>query len=85
MGARVDDCTGSGIAGHLIVQLQVALSEGINAGDSEAAEAIRDLVETVTVFRDPSRPGGVTVEIAGRLNTLLREQARPNKVHSAFV
>jgi hypothetical protein len=82
MGARVDDCTGSGIAGHLIVQLQVALSKGINAGDSEAAEAIRD---TVTVFRDPSRPGGVTVEIAGRLNTLLREQACPNKVHSAFV
>jgi hypothetical protein len=47
------------------------LSEGINAGDSEATEAIRDLVETVTVFRDPSRPGGVTVEIAGRLNALL--------------
>ena len=39
-------------------ELQDALSKGINAGDSDAAEAIRCLVETVTVFRDPSRPGG---------------------------
>jgi hypothetical protein len=48
------------------------------------AEAIRDLVETVTVFRDPSRPGGVTVEIAGRLNALLGEQAYPNKVRGVW-
>jgi site-specific DNA recombinase len=56
-----------------LVQLQDALSKGVNAGDSEAAEAIRDLVETVTVFRNPS----VTVEIVGRLNALLGEQAYP--------
>jgi hypothetical protein len=85
MGARLDDRIGSGIAGHLIVQLQVALSEGINAGDSEAAEAIRDPVETVTIFRDPSRPGGVTVEIAGCLNALRGEQSYPNEVRSASV
>jgi hypothetical protein len=41
-----------------LVELQDALSKGINAGDSDATEAIRALVETVTVFRDPSRPGG---------------------------
>jgi site-specific DNA recombinase len=41
-----------------LVHLQDALSKGVNAGDSEAAEAIRDLVETVTVFRNPSYPGG---------------------------
>jgi site-specific DNA recombinase len=58
-----------------LVELQDALSNGINAGDSDAAEAIRGLVETVTVFRDPSRPGAVTIEIAGRLNVLLGEQA----------
>ena len=29
----------------------------VSSGDSEAAEAIRDLVETVTVFRIPSHPG----------------------------
>ena len=63
---------------------QDALSKGINAGASEAAEAIRDLVETVTVFRDPARPGGVMVKIAGRLNALLVEQAYPNKVRGVW-
>ena len=67
-----------------LAHLQDALSKGINAGDSDAAVAIRDLVETVTVFRDPSRPGGVTVEIAGRLNALLGEQAYPNKVRGVW-
>ena len=62
-----------------LVQLQDALSKGINAGDSEATEAIRDLVETVTVFRDPSRLGGVTVEIAGRLTALLNEPVFPTQ------
>src|SRR6202051_4507326 len=66
------------------LELQGALSRGINAGDSDAAEAIRGLVETVTVFRDPSRPGGVTVEIAGRLNALLGAQAYPNKVRGVW-
>jgi site-specific DNA recombinase len=70
--------------GQQLVQLRDALSKGINAGDSDAAEAIRDLVETVTVFRDPSPPGGVTVEIAGRLNALLGEQAYPNKVRGVW-
>jgi hypothetical protein len=60
------------------------LSKGINPGDSEAAEAIRDLVVTVTVFRDPSRPGGVTVEIAGRLNALRAEQAYPQRDSQRF-
>ena len=67
-----------------LVELQDALSKGINAGDSDAAEAIRGLVETVTVFRDPSRPGGVTIEIAGRLNALLGEQAYPNNVRGVW-
>ena len=67
-----------------LVELQDALSKGINAGDSEAAEAIRGLVETVTVFRDPSRPGGVMIEIVGRLNALLGEQAYPNKVRGVW-
>jgi hypothetical protein len=60
-----------------LVHLQDALSKGVNAGDSEAAEAIRDLVETVTVFRNPSHPGGVTVEIVGRLNALLANRPTP--------
>jgi site-specific DNA recombinase len=67
-----------------LAHLQDALSKGVNAGDSEAAEAIRDLVETVTVFRNPSHPGGVTVEIVGRLNALLGEQAYPHNVRGAW-
>ena len=41
---------------------------------------MRELVETVTVCRDPSRLGGVEVEIAGRLTALLGEKAYPNGV-----
>jgi site-specific DNA recombinase len=67
-----------------LADLQDALSKGIRDGDSEAAEAIRDLVETVTVSRDTSRLGGVTVEIAGRLNALFGEQAYPNKVRGVW-
>ena len=65
-------------------RLEEALAKGISAGDGEAAEAIRDLVETVTVFRDPGRLGGVTVEIAGRLNALLGEMAYPNRVKGVW-
>jgi hypothetical protein len=61
-------------------QLEKALGRGVSSGDAEAAEAIRDLVEAVTVFRDPARPGGVVVEIAGRLNALLGQEAYPNRV-----
>lgn len=65
-------------------QLEQALAKGASGGDGEAAEAIRDLVETITVFRDPGRLGGVTVEIAGRLNALLGERAFPNRVKGAW-
>jgi site-specific DNA recombinase len=64
-------------------RLEEALGKSITADDGEAAEAIRDLVETVTVFRDPARSGGVAVEIAGRLNALLGEPAYPNQVKGA--
>ena len=63
-----------------LTRLQEALAGGILAGDSECAEAMRGLVETVTVFRDPPRPGGVEVEIAGRLSALLGEKAYPSGV-----
>jgi site-specific DNA recombinase len=33
-----------------LVELREAMSTGIRAGDSEAAEAIRELIDTVTVF-----------------------------------
>lgn len=52
-------------------RLQEALARGIRSGDSDAAEAIRDLVETVAVHPDPARPGGLAIEISGRLTALL--------------
>jgi site-specific DNA recombinase len=60
---------------YQITRLHEALEIGCAAGDVEAAEAIRDLVETVTVERDPARPGGVQVEIVGRLDALLGQGA----------
>ncbi|MGX1168485.1 site-specific DNA recombinase [Bradyrhizobium sp. USDA 372] len=65
-------------------RLEEALGKGVSAGDGEAAEAIRDLVETVTVFRKPERPGGLAVEIAGRLNAPLGEKAYPNRVKGVW-
>ena len=67
-----------------LAQLQDALAQGIRAGDSEAANAMYDLVETVTVFHDLSKPGGVVVEIAGRLTALLGEQAYPHGVKGVW-
>ena len=67
-----------------LTRLQTALASGIRAGDSECSEAIRDLVETVTVFRDLARAGGVQVEIAGRLTALLGERAYPHRVKGVW-
>lgn len=68
---------GGGTLRGTLNQLQTGRAKGIATGDSESAEAIRDLIETVTLFRDPSRIGGIEVEIAGRLTALLGEEASP--------
>lgn len=47
-----------------LADLQAALAKGIRSGDTETAQAMRELVDTVTVSRDPNRKGGVEVEIA---------------------
>ncbi|MFC6489613.1 hypothetical protein [Nitratireductor sp. GCM10026969] len=58
--------------------LQYALAEGIRSGDQECAKAIRELIETVTVYRDPSQqPGAVEIKIAGRLNSILGRARLP--------
>jgi hypothetical protein len=44
--------------------------------------AMRELVQTVTVHRDPSKPGGVEILITGRLNALLGENAFPSGIRS---
>jgi site-specific DNA recombinase len=55
-----------------------------NAIFSECAEVMRDLVETVTVFRDSSKLGGVEVEIVGRHAALLGEKAYPTGVRGVW-
>ena len=45
---------------------------------------MRGLVQTRKVSRDNSKPGGVIVEITGRLNGLLGEKAYPNKVKGVW-
>ena len=60
------------------------IGKGQRTGDAEATEASRDLVETVAVFRDPARPGGVGVEIAGRFNALIGDEAHPNQVKGVW-
>ena len=66
-----------------LTRLQETLAGGLKAGNSESAEVMRHLVETVTVFRDP-RDGGVEVEIVGRLTALLGEKAYPNGVRGVW-
>ena len=62
-----------------LASLQECLATSVLSGELEAAKAIRDLVESVTVSRDEAKLGGVVVEIKGRLNSLLGDGAYPNK------
>jgi hypothetical protein len=60
------------------------LSKGVNAGDSEAAEAIRDIVETVTEFRNPKHIWsiGVRLEIAQAEHLAIFNLAIDNKLRA---
>ena len=60
--------------------LQEALSKGIRSGDRECAEALRELIETVTVYRDPSSPGAVEIEVKGKLSALVGGPAYPEGI-----
>ncbi|CAH2408854.1 hypothetical protein MES5069_740008 [Mesorhizobium escarrei] len=88
-GARGDRChraasCGAGTLRGTTKPTSNGLAKGIVAGDSESSEAMQDLIETVTVFRDPSRIGGIEVEIAGRHTALLGENAFPNGVKGVW-
>ena len=62
-------------------RLEDAISNGLKAGETEAAAVIRELIESVTVRRQVD---GVEVEIKGRLNALLGEKAFPNGVRAVW-
>ena len=65
--------------------LQAATAKGMSDGDSTAAEAMRELVESVIVRRG-EQPGTVAVEIRGRLEALIGPdgQRRVSNVRGAF-
>lgn len=65
-------------------RLQESLASCVASGDREATQTMRDLIQSVKVLRDFSKPGGVIVEITGRLNSLLGEKAYPNKVRGVW-
>jgi len=61
-----------------LANLQDSIGKVVETGDQKLTVAIRDLVETVTVQRHPTERGQVQVEITGRLNALLGDEAFPN-------
>lgn len=67
-----------------IADVQAALAKGIRSDDTEAAQAMRGLVDTVTISRDSNRKGAVEVELAGRLNHLLVPKAFPQIVEGVW-
>ncbi|MDP1628816.1 MAG: recombinase family protein [Parvibaculum sp.] len=62
-----------------------ALGRGLAGGDGDAAAALRDLVESVTLHPDPARDGGIHIEVKGRLTALLGPGAWPNGVSCGVV
>ncbi|WP_184874750.1 recombinase family protein [Mesorhizobium sangaii] len=52
-----------------LARLRDELQRGIDDGNSEGAAAIRELVDSVTVY--PNRKGGVSVSIRGKLDALV--------------
>jgi site-specific DNA recombinase len=61
-------------------ELAAAIAAGVRASDHDGAEALRELIESVVIARDPAHPGGVHITITGRLVAVLGEEAYPNGV-----
>lgn len=75
-----------GVTKRYLAQVAALEAEiGKAKGGEEAAEALRDLIESVTIRRDAREKGGIELEVTGRLNALLGESAFPNTVLKAVV
>jgi hypothetical protein len=68
---------------YQVERLQETLSASGATGDSEGAQAVRELVSAVIV-RSTAKRGGVEVEVAGRLSPLLGERAYPNGIRRVW-
>jgi len=64
--------------------LSDALQAGLSCGDGTGAQALRDLIDTVTVYRGDG-PGEIRVEMAGRLNVLLGHKPPPGRLWGTVV
>ena len=53
-------------------------------GWQRCSGALRDLIDHVVVRRDAARRGGIEIEIAGRLNSLLADSAHPNGIRRVW-
>ena len=53
-----------------LFRLRDLLKDGIDDGNSEAARSLRDIVTTVTVYRDDVSPHGLRVHVAGEFDVL---------------
>jgi site-specific DNA recombinase len=63
---------------EMVGRLQQSMADGTAAGNTEYAEVMRELVDSVTVMPG-DEAGQVEINIKGRLNALLGEEAFPNR------
>src|SRR5262249_33211155 len=66
-----------------LCHLQEALAASLESGDTEGANIMRELIESVTVYPHETKPGGVIIELKGKLNALLGDRAYPNGLRAA--
>ena len=70
---------------HQLERLREELEEQIASGDRSPTTVMRDLIDKVVVTRNPKTGKGVSIEIKGKLRTLLEESAPKSLVGGAMV
>ncbi|MDR3570967.1 MAG: recombinase family protein [Candidatus Pacebacteria bacterium] len=68
-----------------LCDLHAAFNAGLGAGDNAGCEALRDLIDKVTIYRKNDRAGRVRIEIAGKLNALLGADPHPRGLWGVVV
>ncbi len=66
-------------------RLREELEEQIASGDRSPTTVMRDLIDKIAVARNPATGKGVSIEIKGKLRTLLEENAPKSMVVGAMV
>ena len=61
------------------------LEEQIATGDSSPTSVMRDLIDRIVVARNPATGKGVSIEIKGKLRSLLEDNAPKSTVVGAMV